>query len=334
MKEENRKQNPEALDPSGVMMRVSAVSVFFNIVLTAFKLVAGIAGKSSAMVADAVHSLSDVAGSGLVMLGAKLSGKESDPEHPYGHERLECVVALILANLLLLIGAGIGYNGIRDLMDPTAQAVPGMLALSAAVVSLAVKEALFWYTRAAAKKINSVSLMAEAWHHRSDALSSIGSFVGILGAILGYPVLQPLACLLIALMILKVAVDIYRDTLSRLIDHSCSAEAAGELRSVVLGVDGVLGIDDMKTRLFGSRIYVDVEICCSGELKLREAHQIAEAVHDAVENSRSDIKHCMVHVNPLQEEGPQDRALQEDHGGADAAPGPSAPEGGDPEDSE
>ena len=324
----------ETISTEKAIRNMTMVSVIGNAALAAFKLLAGLIGQSAAMVSDAVHSLSDVLSTFIALIGVRVSQKEADGKHPYGHERLECVVALILANLLLLIGAGIGYNGIRDLMDPTAQAVPGMLALSAAVISLAVKEALFWYTRAAAKKINSVSLMAEAWHHRSDALSSIGSFVGILGAILGYPVLQPLACLLIALMILKVAVDIYRDTLSRLIDHSCSAEAAGELRSVVLGVDGVLGIDDMKTRLFGSRIYVDVEICCSGELKLREAHQIAEAVHHAVENSRSDIKHCMVHVNPLQEEAPQDRALQEDHGGADAAPDRPVPEGGDPEDSE
>lgn len=281
-----------------VMMKVSKISIISNVVLTAFKLVAGIVGKSSAMVADAVHSLSDVAGSALVMLGAKLSGKGSDAEHPYGHERLECVVSLILANILLLVGTGIGYNGIKDLTDPSSLAVPGALALAAAVISLVSKEALFWYTRRAAKSINSVSLMAEAWHHRSDALSSIGSFVGILGGILGVQVLQPIACMVIAVMILKVAVDIYKDTFNRLVDRSAEQKTVEELSRIAGNVKGVIGVDDIKTRLFGSKIYVDLEISCDRNLTLEDAHTIAESVHHAVERCRSDIKHCTVHVNP------------------------------------
>ena len=283
---------------TAVMMKVSKISVASNVALTAFKLVAGIVGKSSAMVADAVHSLSDVAGSALVMFGAKISGKGSDADHPYGHERLECVVSLILANILILVGAGIGYNGIKDLTDPSSLAVPGALALVAAVVSLVSKEALFWYTRRAAKSINSVSLMAEAWHHRSDALSSIGSFIGILGGLLGVPVLQPIACLVIAVMILKVAVDIYKDTFSRLVDRSAEQKTVEELGRIAGNVKGVIGVDDIKTRLFGSKIYVDLEIACDSRLTLEEAHNIAESVHHAVERCRSDIKHCTVHVNP------------------------------------
>ena len=274
---------------TAVMMKVSKISVVSNIALTAFKLVAGIVGKSSAMVADAVHSLSDVAGSALVMFGAKISGKGSDADHPYGHERLECVVSLILANILLLVGAGIGYNGIKDLTDPSSLAVPGALALVAAVVSLVSKEALFWYTRRAAKSINSVSLMAEA---------SIGSFIGILGGLLGVPVLQPIACLVIAVMILKVAVDIYKDTFSRLVDRSAEQKTVEELGRIAGNVKGVIGVDDIKTRLFGSKIYVDLEIACDSRLTLEEAHNIAESVHHAVEKCRSDIKHCTVHVNP------------------------------------
>lgn len=179
-----------------IMIRVSKVSVAANVFLSAFKLFAGVVGHSGAMIADAVHSLSDVAGSGLVILGAHLSSKESDREHQYGHERLECVISLILANVLLLVAAGIGIEGIRGMIDPQSAAMPGMLALIAAVVSVASKEVLYWYTRAAAKKIDSVSLMAEAWHHRSDAISSVGSFIGIFGAMLGFPVLQPAVCVL------------------------------------------------------------------------------------------------------------------------------------------
>ncbi len=287
---------------TAVMMKVSKISVISNVVLTAFKLVAGIVGNSSAMVADAVHSLSDVAGSALVMLGAKLSGKGSDVEHPYGHERLECIVSLILANILLLVGVGIGYNGIKDLTDPSSLAVPGALALAAAVSSLVSKEALFWYTRRAAKSINSVSLMAEAWHHRSDAFSSIGSFIGILGGILGVPVLQPIACMVIAVMILKVAVDIYKDTFNRLVDRSAEQKTVEELSRIAGNVKGVISVDDIKTRLFGSKIYVDLEISCDSSLTLEDAHAIAESVHHAVERCRSDIKHCTVHVNPRKAE--------------------------------
>ncbi len=288
----------ESDENTALMIKVSKVSVISNVALTLFKLIAGIVGSSSAMIADAIHSLSDVAGSALVIVGARISGRNSDESHPYGHERMECVVSLILANILLLVGAGIGYNGIKDLMDPSGLAVPGTFALIAAVVSLVAKEALFWYTRAAAKCINSVSLMAEAWHHRSDALSSIGSFIGILGAILGVSVLQPVACIIIAVMILKVAVDIYKDTFDRLVDRSAEEKTVEQLSRIAKNVYGVIDVDDIKTRLFGSKIYVDIEIACDRSLSLSDAHDIAENVHQAVERCRSDIKHCNVHVNP------------------------------------
>lgn len=294
----NEKPAAQGQDSTAVMIRVSEVSVISNIALTAFKLFAGIAGSSGAMIADAVHSLTDVAGSALVMLGAKLSGRASDTEHPYGHERMECVVSLILANILLLVGAAIGYNGIKDMTVADSLSRPGTVALIAAAVSLVSKEALFWYTRRAARSINSVSLMAEAWHHRSDALSSVGSFVGILGALLGMPVLQPFVCVIIAVMILKVAADIYKDSFNRLIDRSAEQKTVEQLSRIAGNVSGVMAVDDIKTRLFGSKIYVDIEIACDSSLTLSRAHEIAESVHQAVERCRSDIKHCAVHVNP------------------------------------
>lgn len=296
--ERNRKTRKGQNEYERTMVRVSGVSIVTNILLTGFKLVAGIAGHSAAMVADAVHSLSDVLGSGLVMAGAKLSAREADELHPYGHERLECIVSLILADILFLAGGGIGYRGIGDLRSPDQIAVPGMIALIAAVVSMITKEGLYHYTRIAARKTDSVSLLAEAWHHRSDALSSIGSFVGILGAILGMPRLQPLACIFIALMIFKVAIDICKDTVDRLIDRSCDAGELEQIRQVIQKQDGVFRIDDLKTRKFGARIFVDLEIACDGALSLYDAHAIAQIVHDAVEQSNEKIKHCTVHVNP------------------------------------
>ena len=291
--------NKEADSDKSVMIRVSKISVAANIFLSAFKLMAGIVGHSGAMIADAVHSLSDVAGSGLVILGAHLSSRESDREHQYGHERLECVVSLILANVLLLVAVGIGLEGVRGILNPEDAVIPGMLALVAAVISIVSKEALYWYTRAAAKRIDSVSLMAEAWHHRSDAISSVGSFIGIFGAMLGVPVLQPAVCILIAVLIFKVGIDIYRETMNKLIDKSCDEETAEKIRETILMQDGVIALDEIKTRLFGSKIYVDIEIACDGKQSLYDAHKIAENVHRRVENLLPGrIKHCTVHVTP------------------------------------
>ena len=281
-----------------VTMRISAVGVVCNVALTLFKLIAGIVANSAAMVADAVHSASDIVGSFVVMIGAVISNKAPDTEHPYGHEKLECIASVILGNILVAVGALIGYNGILKIVSGETLTAPGTLPLIAAVASIVVKEALYWYTILGAKKINSVSLKAEAWHHRSDALSSIGSFVGILGARLGVPVLDPIASVVICLFIFKVAYGIFRESIDRLIDHACCDETVEQMRETLAAVPGVLAVDDIKTRLFGSRTYVDVEIAADGDLPLREAHAIAEAAHHTLEREFPEVKHCTVHVNP------------------------------------
>ena len=168
-------------------MKVSIVSVIWNLLLSAGKLFAGIFANSGAMISDAVHSASDVFSTIIVMIGVKISGKDSDNDHPYGHERLECVAAIILATVLAATGIGIGYGAVVKIMagDYNVE-MPGILALVAAVVSILVKELMFWYTRYYAKQIDSSALMADAWHHRSDSLSSIGALIGIIGARLGF----------------------------------------------------------------------------------------------------------------------------------------------------
>jgi len=281
-------------------MRVSWVSIVVNLVLAAGKLAAGLIGASSAMVSDAVHSASDVFSTVVVMVGIKLSGKQQDRDHPYGHERMECVAAGILAVVLAAVGIEIGLGGIRHLVsgDYRTAAVPGLLALIAAAVSIVVKESMFHYTRAVAKRIRSGALMADAWHHRSDALSSVGALVGIGLARLGYPAADAVASLIICLMILKAAYDIYKDSLDKMVDHAADEETVAQIRAVVSGVPGVVRVDDLKTRMFGSRIYVDIEIAADSTLMLSEAHAIAEDVHAAVESSFDTVKHCMVHVNP------------------------------------
>ena len=278
-----------------VAVSVSAVTIAINLSL------AGFLAHSGAMISDAVHSASDVLATFIVILGVKLAGRDADRDHPYGHERLECIAALVLGVILAATGLGIGISGIRKIAGEEALVVPGALALIAAIVSIVVKEGMFWYTWLAAKKINSSALKAEAWHHRSDALSSVGSFAGILGARLGFPVLDSVASVVICLFILKAAWDILKDALSKMTDHACSPELTAEMKETILSQPGVLGLDTLNTRLFGDRVYVDVEIQADGDLPLRVTHATAQAVHDTLEAKFPQVKHCMVHVNPAEE---------------------------------
>lgn len=293
-------ENKEALVNERIAMRVSRNSIFVNLLLSVGKFAAGVAGNSAAMVSDAVHSASDVFSTLIVMIGVKLSGKESDANHPYGHERLECVAAILLAVILAATGLGIGYQGIMAIWsgDISKLSVPTLLPLVAAVCSIVVKEGMYWYTMAAAKKIRSGAMKADAWHHRSDALSSVGSFIGILGAKLGFPVLDPVASIVISIFILKAVYDIFMDAVGKLTDEACDAGVMEQMRQCILKREQVLGIDDMKTRMFGNKIYVDIEIQCDGNMTLFAAHDVAEDVHDEIEREFPDVKHCMVHVNP------------------------------------
>ena len=283
-----------------IAMHVSTVSIAVNLLLSLGKLLAGIFGRSGAMISDAVHSASDVFSTVIVIIGVRISSKKSDTNHPYGHERLECVASVILATILLATGIGIGLGGLRTILsgDYETLAVPGVTALAAAAVSIAVKEWMYWYTRAAARKINSGAMMADAWHHRSDSLSSIGAFIGIAGSRMGYPVLDSAACLGISVFIAKAAYEIFMDAVDKMVDKACDTKTEAEIRRVVLSEEGVLGIDRLMTRLFGAKMYVDIEIAADGNKTLYETHDIAERVHDTIEENFPEVKHCMVHVNP------------------------------------
>ena len=205
-----------------------------------------------------------------------------------------------MATILAATGLFIGWSAVEKItvQDDSALAVPGILALVAAVVSIAVKEAMFWYTRAGAKKIDSGALMADAWHHRSDALSSIGALVGIAGARMGYPILDAIASLVICIFIEKAAIDIFKDAINKMVDKACDDETEHEMYECVMKNESVRGVDLLRTRTFGNKIYVDIEIRVDGKLTLWEAHAIAESVHDSVETEFSKVKHIMVHVNP------------------------------------
>lgn len=283
-----------------VVNQVSMTTILTNAFLSVFKLFAGVIAHSNAMVSDAVHSASDVFSTIVVIIGVKLASKESDKEHPYGHERLECVAAIVLAMVLLFTGLEIGLQAMRDIMHGNYGDLqtPGILALIAAIISIIVKEIMYWYTRHYAKKIDSSALMADAWHHRSDALSSVGALIGIGGAMLGFPIMDSIASLVIFVFIVKAAYDIFKDAVDKMVDHSCDEKMEQAIYESVLEHSDVLGIDLLQTRIFGNKIYVDVEIRVNASYTLQHAHEIAEEVHEKIEKDFPKVKHIMVHVNP------------------------------------
>lgn len=283
-------------------VKTSIVTIVANFALTVFKLFAGIFGASFALISDAIHSASDVFSTTIVLAGVKVSAKKADKKHPFGHERFECVAAIILAMVLLATGVGIGYTGVKNIVtgEYLNFELPKVIALVAASVSIVVKEAMFWYTIIAAKKVNSSALRADAWHHRSDALSSIGSLIGVVGAMCGVPVLDSVACLVICLMIIIAAVRIFIDAINKMTDEACDEKTEEELHDFIVACDGVVRIDDLMTRKFGNRIYVIVEIACKRDLPLYVAHEIAENVHIGIEQNFPLVKHITVHVNPYE----------------------------------
>ena len=283
-----------------IAIKVSIISIILNCLLTLIKFISGVISKSSAMISDSVHSLSDVLSTFVVIIGVKISNKKADSDHPYGHERIECVSAIILSGMLFVVGALIGINGIKNVTNSSNLVMPGVLALIASIISIISKETMYQYTIRVSKKINSAALKADAWHHRSDALSSIGSFIGILGSRLGFKVFDPLASVIISLCIIKVSIDIFKDAIDKMVDKSCDKEVIDKVISVIEKNESVKNIDDIKTRQFGNKAYVDVEISVDENLLLKDAHKVAEEIHDSVENEINIVKHCMVHVNPYE----------------------------------
>lgn len=281
-------------------LKVTRVCIGLNAMLAVLKLTAGILAHSEAMISDAVNSTSDVFSTFIAMVGVKMAHKKSDEQHQFGHERMECVVSIILSTILVIVGIGIGVNGVEKIrtgMSGTLE-MPGVLALVAAVISITVKSLMYHYTRLAADKTNSIALMASAMDHRSDVLSTSGTFVGILGARLGFPVLDPIASVVTCFFIMRSAVDIFRKATDQMVDKSCDPLTENQMRDTIMAVKGVEHIDALRTRLFGNKIYAEVEITVKGSITLLAAHTIAEEVHAGMEEHYPDVKHCMVHVNP------------------------------------
>lgn len=285
-------------------IKVSGVSIWGNIVLSVFKLIAGIVAHSGAMISDAVHSASDVFSSIIVIIGVKASAKESDEDHPYGHERMESVAAIVLSMILFITGLFIGHTAIENLTKGEVSSLtpPGLLAVIAAIVSIITKEMMYWYTRYYAKCINSSALMADAWHHRSDALSSIGSLIGVMGARYGLWWADMAASLIICLFILKAAYDIFIEAIQKMVDHACSTDIQEEIVKCAAGQQGVIAVSGIQTREFGNRIYVDLVVFADGNITLKDADAISKRVHDSIEEIFPSIKHIVVVVKPVHNE--------------------------------
>lgn len=282
-------------------VRVSIYAIIINFFLAIFMFITSIKSNSSVILSESINTLADVFTTMIVIFGVTVSLQKEDSQHQYGHEKIECISAIVLSGVLLLTGVSIGYEGILKVVEGLQVGIeaPTVLAIYAAIVSILVKEFLFFMVRGVAKRENSQSVMADAWHHHSDALCSCGSLVGVVGARMGFPLLDPLASLVICGVIIKVAIDIFIDSINKLVDSSCDEGTINEITELVMSVDGVKSIDLLKTRLFGSKFYVDIEIGVDGEQSLKNAHQIAHAVHDLVEKKYENAKHCMVHLNPF-----------------------------------
>ena len=283
-----------------VVANLTMVGVGGNILLAVFKFVAGILGNSMALVSDAVHSTSDVLATAVAYVGDRIARREADESHPYGHERFEQLAAAVLSLILAGVGIGIGYAGVESLLAGGAgRETPGMLALIAAAVSIVVKEGMFWYTRHGARKIGSDVFMADAWHHRTDALSSVAALVGVGAAMLGFPLGDPIASIVICLFILKVAWEVGREAVGKLVDESGGKELNDAIAACAARCGAVDHIDSVVTRRFGSLYYADLEVAMDGSLTLDEAHEYAEEIHDRVERECPQVKHVTVHVNPV-----------------------------------
>lgn len=277
----------------------AVIGVLGNIILTVIKAIAGIVGGSSAMVADAIHSASDIIASAIVYVSLRIAKKPADDDHPFGHGKAESIAASIVG--LMLVAAGIqiirtAYTSIYS----GSLAAPGIIALYAAVISILVKELMYRATYKVGKRINSPSTIANALDHRSDAFSSIATFIGIGGALLGYPIMDPIAGGVVALFILKMGYDIIKDAVNQIMDKSPGMEKIVKIKEAVLNTSGVESTHDIRVRQSGPFYLVDLDICVDKNVSLDEAHQIGDIARNNVYKAIDKIYEVRVHIDPKQ----------------------------------
>ena len=284
--------------------QVTLVGGVVNVVLLLFKFVAGIVGHSAAMVADAIHSLSDFVTDLIVLVFVRISGKPEDKSHDYGHGKYETLAMTIIGMALLAVAIGIVYSGMTKIIawaNGAQLEAPGMLALWAALLSVLLKEGVYRYSMVKARQLKSQAVEANAWHHRSDALSSIGTAVGIGGAIfLGqrWTVLDPIASVIVGLFIVKVSIDLLRDGIGDLMEQSLPDVIEDEILGLVASLPDVVEPHDLRTRRIGNHYAIELHILMDGDITLREAHDKASEVEDLLRERYGEETHIAVHVEP------------------------------------
>ena len=278
--------------------KVTIQSILWNIFLTIIKIFAGIFGKSSAMISDGLHSASDIISSVGVLIGNKIAKTPNDKEHNYGHEKAETLVSFFLSILLIIVSLKIGWGALQSLFNLDSVQVPTALPLIVSIISIGIKEYQYRITIRIANRINSPSLKADAWHHRSDALSSIAAFIGIGGAMLGFKALDPIASIVVALFVAKVGFDILKDSTNELMDYSIDDEQEEQIRKIAEKIDGVINLGELRTRKHGAMAYVDLTICVNKDLTVLEGHELAHKIEKYIINEMKFVKGITVHVEP------------------------------------
>lgn len=285
-------------------VRITWIGFFVNFILSCGKIAAGYFGRSSAMIADGIHSFSDFVTDLIVIVFVRIAGKGRDEGHQYGHGKFETLATLIISFLLLFVAIGLFYDGITKVIDSINGTVldkPSYMALAAALVSVITKEWLFRITAKEGKKTNNQAVIANAWHHRSDAFSSIGTFIGIAGAIfLGdkWRVLDPIACIIVSLLIFKVGIDLMKPAFAELLESSLPPETEEEIGRIIMDVQGVKRYHNLKTRKSGNYYIIDVHIKVDPTITIVAAHDIATDVEHSIKERWGSATQIMVHTEP------------------------------------
>ncbi|WP_455199938.1 cation diffusion facilitator family transporter [Kaarinaea lacus] len=282
--------------------KVTLVGAAINLFLSFIKILFGYIAQSQSLIADGIHSLSDLISDGLVLFAAKHSHREADEEHPYGHGRFETVVTVGLGLLLIVVAGGIAVDAIRRILEPESLMHPGMMALVVAAISIAANEFLYQYTIHVGNKYNSNMLKANAWHHRSDAISSIIVLAGVGGTMLGFYYLDAIAAIGVAAMIIKIGWDLSVQSVRELVDTALEPETVDSINETILDVDGVRELHSLRTRRMGGEALVDVHVLVNPKLSVSEGHQIGEKVRAQVVKQVDDVTDVMVHIDPEDDE--------------------------------
>ncbi len=290
-------ENDNIYEKQALKATLSAIGL--NSLLCVMKLIAGLLGKSAALTSDAIQSAGDVLRGVIVAVGVKMGSKAADKQHPYGHEIFECVTAIILAFLIAATGCVLGYQSLTALIGGKNGEAPSVIALAAAALSVLIKALMFVSASKKAKILRSPALKAESQDHLSDVSASSGVCVGIVGAMLGFPAADSIAGFVMSLLIIRTALEIFKENAGMVTDESAGQALEEEMEQSILETGGVIRIDLLRTRRFGNRVYVELEIAVNKDMKMEEAHTIAQDVHDRIEaNFAPVVKHCMVHLNP------------------------------------